>query len=158
MLTQANVISIDSIFKNEIIENNLECFSTSENININEAIQSDFCIKYDSLKTKKNTIWAKFSIENRANFIQQLSLRSSKYGSIKLFNSKTELIGESGILYPINKRNKNEGIISSIQFSIKKNVYSTFYLQLISHTGPEIEYEPFPITIVKQDILEKKMV
>lgn len=156
MLSQVKAISIDHTFRNQIIENSLRCFSSKKNLTINEAIKNSFNENYDSLKTGENTLWAKFLVENKTDKNQFLSLRSSRYGNIKLYDSELKAIGESGLLYPTEKRKVNEGVISVIPFTLKTKSNSTFYIELIPHSEPNIEYEPFPISIVRQDLLEKE--
>ena len=125
---------------------------------INSIKSQDFNLAYDSITSlnPKEVIWSKFTISNKNNSPTEISLRSTKFGNIILYNSKGNKIGESGLKYPNKNRASDEGVISLINFNLPQFSNSTYFLKLVPHDGTKIEYEPYPITLFKTDLLEKE--
>ena len=84
-------------------------------------------------------------------------LRSSKYNQISVFNASGKLLSEGGLSFPIEKRNHRVSAISQLDFTIYGNSREKLFIKLELKNHNPIEYEPFPLTILRTKELNNQL-
>ena len=107
--------------------------------------------------TSDQAAWISVNVNNVLNEDVSVSLRSSKYNRISVFNASGKLLSEGGLSFPIEKRNHRVSAISQLDFTIYGNSCEKLFIKLELKNHNPIEYEPFPLTILRTKELNKQL-
>ena len=156
-LSVAETISLNESLKEINIENVISYCLTDSSEQFEKVKTLSFENNFKNISTIKNnqTLWCKFQIKNTSKTELNTVLRCSKYSFVKLFNENGKLLGESGMHFPIQKRNTGLSAVSEINFTSEPHLKSNYYLKLQLINPVPFEYEKVPISLYSSNFLNK---
>lgn len=157
LFTLAETIHVDEFLEEINIENKISLLLLDSGTTFGDFREDIFKDDFKTIETfsKDQVLWGIFCIKNMTKNKFNLAIRCSKYSSIKLFNDKLILLGESGLYYPMHLRKYNINSISTINFTVASGEKSIFLIKLRLLNQNDFEFNNFPISLSNLNFIEK---